>query len=344
MLSTMTSLRVIDSGRRSFPVGRHPSKSVLFFVFTLACLMAAGAQAQELVKKDAAPVRTNGFLDDFAAAQKKASVKMTNAAETARSGPPTARPPAEAARERVLNLGNTVTLKLALIPKGTFLMGSPATEKDPEHGHADNEVQHAVTISKSFYMGVTEVTQKQYETVMGKNPSTFKGPNNPVDPVTWDEAVEFCRKLAATTGKTIRLPTEAEWEYACRAGSKTRFSFGDADANLGAYAWYTANSADRTTGVKSTHPAGLKKPNAWGLYDMHGNVWEWCSDWYAADYGPESQTDPAGPAKGAIRVLRGGSWNYCSWGCRLAGRGRIGPDGKYDVNGGGFRVVVAEKD
>jgi hypothetical protein len=110
MLSTMTSLRVIDSGRRSFPVGRHPSKSVLFFVFTLACLMAAGAQAQELVKKDAAPVRTNGFLDDFAAAQKKASVKMTNAAETARSGPPTARPPAEAARERVLNLGNTVTL------------------------------------------------------------------------------------------------------------------------------------------------------------------------------------------------------------------------------------------
>jgi formylglycine-generating enzyme required for sulfatase activity len=453
MLSAMTSLRVIDSGRRSFPMGRHPSKSVLLSIITLACLMAAGAQAQGL---DAAPVRPNGFLDDFAAAQKKAAafkrplfvlftgsdwcplcirlhreisdtqvfkkfaadylvlfeadfpkdkkqtaavkkqneklantygvnffptvllldatgkvlgqtgyqeggadayvkhlkdllekagVKMTNAAETARSGPPTARPPAEAPRERVLNLGNTVTLKLALIPKGTFLMGSPATEKDPEHGHADNEVQHTVTISKSFYMGVTEVTQKQYETVMGKNPSTFKGPNNPVYPVTWDEAVEFCRKLSATTGKTIRLPTEAEWEYACRAGSKARFSFGDADTDLGAYAWYTANSADRTTRVKSTHPAGLKKPNAWGLYDMHGNVWEWCSDWYAADYGTGSQTDPAGPAKGGIRVLRGGSWNYCSWGCRLAGRGRIGPDGKYDVNGGGFRVVVAaEKD
>jgi len=249
---------------------------------------------------------------------------------------------------------------------------------------ADERPLHKVRITKSFYFGQHEVTIAQFrafvdsgykpesiadgtggygydpkrkvlsdkgEAFAGRDPKySWRNPgfkqtdDHPVTNVTWNDAQAMCKWLSRKEGKKYRLPTEAEWEYACRAGSKTRFSFGDADADLGAYAWYTANSADRTTGVKSTHPAGLKKPNAWGLYDMHGNVWEWCSDWYAADYGPESQTDPAGPAKGAIRVLRGGSWNYCSWGCRLAGRGRIGPDGQYDVNGGGFRVVVAEKD
>jgi formylglycine-generating enzyme required for sulfatase activity len=160
--------------------------------------------------------------------------------------------------------------------------------------------------------------------------------------VSWDDAQAFCKKVSEKAGVALRLPTEAEWEYACRAGSKGRFCFGDADTALRDYAWYIVNSTDRRTGKRTTQPVGQKKPNAWGLYDMHGNVWEWCSDWYAANYGSDgSQTDPTGPATGSIRVLRGGSWNYCQYGCRASGRGRIGPNGQYDVNGGGFRVVIA---
>lgn len=251
----------------------------------------------------------------------------------------------QTARTLTLKLGDSVSLQLVLVPAGSFQMGTPVTEKDPEHGRPSNELQHDVTISKAFYMGATEVTQKQYEAVMGSNPSQFKGPTHPVDRATWDEASEFCRKASVKTGRTVTLPSEAQWEYACRAGSKSRYSFGDRDTELGAYAWYTANSMDARTKMKTTHPVGQKKPNAWGLYDMHGNVWEWCADWYAPAYAVTEASDPTGPAKGSFHVLRGGSWNYCSWGCRLAGRGRIGADGHYDVkNGGGFRVVVAGVD
>jgi formylglycine-generating enzyme required for sulfatase activity len=197
-----------------------------------------------------------------------------------------------------LDLGNGVTMKLVLIRPGKFMMGSP----DSELGHEPDEgPQHEVVISKPFYMGVTEVTQAQYEAVMGTNPSDFKGPTNPVDKVSWNEAVEFCRRLSEKTRKTVRLPTEAEWEYACRAGSKTRFSFGDSDSILGDYAWYRSNSGSKP------HPVGQKKPNAWGLYDMHGNVWEWCADRYGP-YSSEASTDPQGAGSGSARVVRGGSW------------------------------------
>jgi len=228
-----------------------------------------------------------------------------------------------------LNLGKGVTMKLVLIRPGNFLMGSP----DSEQGRKTEEgPQHQVTISKSFYVGVTEVTQAQYEAVMGTNPSKFKGPTNPVEMVSWDEAVEFCRRLSEKTGKTVRLPTEAEWEYACRAGSKTRFSFGDSDSALGDYAWYGSNSGGKT------HPVGQKKPNPWGLYDMHGNVWEWCADWYG-DYPKGAVTDPQGPAAGTSRVLRGGSWHGNPNDCRSANRNRITPG--YRHGDCGFRVVVS---
>jgi len=197
------------------------------------------------------------------------------------------------------DFGRGVAMKLVLIAPGKFMMGSPDSEQD----RAKNEgPQHEVTISKPFYMGVTEVTQAQYEAVMGTNPSNFRGPANPVERVSWDEAAEFCRKLSAKAGKTFRLPTEAEWEYACRAGSKTRFSFGDSDSVLGDYAWYGSNSGGKT------QPVGQKKPNAWGLYDMHGNVWEWCADWFGS-YSSGASTDPQGAGSGGRRVVRGGSWH-----------------------------------
>jgi len=220
-----------------------------------------------------------------------------------------------------LDLGNGVTMKLVLIRPGTFVMGSP----DSEQGRVSKEgPQHQVTISKPFYMGVTEVTQAQYEAVMGTNPSAFKGPANPVENVSWNDAVLFCRKLSEKTGKTFRLPTEAEWEYACRAGTKTRFSFGDAESVLGDYVWYKSNSGGKT------HPVGQKKSNAWGLYDMLGNVWEWCADWYGP-YSSEALVDPQGAGSGGDRVLRGGAGDGGAGRSAVRGNGpplrRRGADG-----------------
>jgi len=176
-----------------------------------------------------------------------------------------AAPTAAAPAELTLDLGGGVTMKMVLIRPGKFVMGSP----DSEEGHQRNEgPQHEVTISKPFYMGVTEVTQAQYEAVMGTNPSHFRGPTNPVETVSWIDATEFCRKLFEKTRQAVRLPTEAEWEYACRAGTRTAYSFGDDPVALGEHAWWAGNSD------KTTHSVGQKKPNAWGLYDMHGNVRE----------------------------------------------------------------------
>ena len=198
---------------------------------------------------------------------------------------------------------NSIGMRLKLIPAGEFLMGSPWTEA----GREDDEKQHRVRITKPFYLGVYEVTQDEYERVMGKNPSKFKGARLPVEMVSWDEAVEFCRRLSElpaeeSAGHVYRLPTEAEWEYACRAGTATAYSFGDSESALGEYAWYEGNSGNMT------HPVGEKQANGFGLYDMHGNVWEWCSDWYGYSWG-DDVFDPQGPTKGSHRVDRGSSWN-----------------------------------
>ncbi|HUS48516.1 MAG TPA: formylglycine-generating enzyme family protein [Phycisphaerae bacterium] len=230
--------------------------------------------------------------------------------------------------EIFLDLGGGVSVKLVLIPAGKFMMGSPVSEKGRQR---DEGPQREVTISRPFYMGVYEVTQEQYQAVMGKNPSAFKGAKNPVELVSWNDATEFCKKLSTRTGRTVGLPTEAQWEYACRAESKTQYHFGEKDEDLGDYAWYLKNSNGET------HSVGGKKPNAFGLYDMHGNVWEWCSDWHAA-YANAKKVDPSGPASGEERVLRGGSWNLNPQICRSASRLRSTPgnrDGTF-----GFRVAV----
>lgn len=232
-----------------------------------------------------------------------------------------------------LNLGQGVSMQLVLIQPGKFMMGSAAEEMG---SYPDESPQHAVTISRPFYIGVYEVTQEQYQAVMGENPSAFQGKSNPVEQVSWEDATEFCRKLSQKTGHAVRLPTEAQWEYACRAGTNTRFYYGDDPdyADLADHAWYARNS-------HQTHPVGQKSPNPWGLYDMIGNVWEWCSDWYAKTYPAGDAVDPTGPASGTDRVLRGGCWGIAKQGCRCARRARFQSNTRLDVCG--FRVAVDVK-
>ena len=237
---------------------------------------------------------------------------------------------------------NSIGMKLVLIPKGTFMMGSPESEK----GRKENETQHKVTISKDYYLGVYEVTQAQYEKVMGKNPSSFQGAkvgnenaDLPVENVSWDDTVEFCKKLSdlpeeKKAGRLYRLPTEAEWEYACRAGSKTAYAFDDEEGLLPEYGWFKRNSSDRT------HTVGLLEPNAWGLYDMHGNVWECCSDRYG-DYPKGAVSDPSGPKVGSYRVYRGGSCYGVAADCRSANRNRRVPSDR-DSNDG-FRLALSSQ-
>ena len=233
---------------------------------------------------------------------------------------------------------NSIGMKMVLIPAGQFIMGSP--ESDPNA--KDNEKPpHLVQITRPFCLGVYAVTQEQYERVMGFNPSRFQGnPNRPVESVSWDDAQEFCHRLSAlpeeeTAGHMYRLPTEAEWEYACRAGSTTRYSFGASAEGLGDYTWWATNSN------AMTHPVGEKKPNTWGLHDMHGNVDEWCADWYGSDYyGQSSPDDPTGPSSGASRVLRGGAFaDGAPISFRCAYRGSFHPDGGGFYVGIGFRVA-----
>lgn len=234
-----------------------------------------------------------------------------------------------------IDLGSDAKLELLWIPPGEFMMGSLADEA----GRHENEgPQHRVRISKGFWMGKYVVTQGQWELIMGNNPSYFRsaGSNAPVEYVSWNECQVFLQKLNQrpdTSGHPIRarLPTEAEWEYACRAGTTTRYGTGDEAADCDRAGWSAGNSG------RTTHPVGEKQANAWGLFDMHGNVWEWCQDWYG-DYAAEAATDPAGPATGACRVVRGGAWTYSAGDCRSAYRGNSVPEGAGWVSG--FRVVV----
>ena len=198
----------------------------------------------------------------------------------------------------IFDLGNGATMQFMPIPAGTFIMGSPPDEVRREA----SEPQHKVTLTKEFYMGVTQVTQRQWKSLMGKdnNPSQFRGDDLPVEHVSWDDAVAFCNRLSQKEGMRCRLPTEAEWEYACRAGTKTRWYTGNDEKTLDEASWHAANSGGQT------HPVGQKKANAWGLYDMHGNVMQWCSDWYG-DYPNTDVTDPKGPDGGRGRLLRGGA-------------------------------------
>jgi sulfatase modifying factor 1 len=241
------------------------------------------------------------------------------------------------------SITNTIGMTLNRIPAGTFMMGSPETE---EGRKGTEEYRHKVTISKAFYMQTCEVTQGQWKALMGTEPwkdqelSKFlkEGDNYPAVYVSWDDAVAYCKKMSEKESKTYRLPTEAEWEHACRAGTETRWSFGNDEKGLGDYAWYENNASD--IGEEYAHQVGLKKPNAFGLYDMHGNVWEWCHDYYGEHYYKQSpEKDPQGPASVSSRVSRGGSWYVGTRNSRSASRGMHKAGGDYPPQLNGFRLV-----
>jgi formylglycine-generating enzyme required for sulfatase activity len=236
-----------------------------------------------------------------------------------------------------VNLGEGIEMEFVLIPSGQFIMGSPKSEQARDNNEG---LQRTVKLTNSFWITATEVTQAQYERLMSDNSGQFLGDRNPVE-ASWNDAVSFCRMLSEKTGYAVRLPTEAEWEYACRAGTDTRFSFGEDESELGDYAWFKENASDANE--QYAHVVAQKQPNPWGLYDIYGNMWEWCSDYYGVNNRPSpiEIIDPKGPSEGKFRVLRGGSWFSAAKDCRSASRYWLAPDSSDNIVG--FRVVIDVK-
>lgn len=243
---------------------------------------------------------------------------------------------------------NHVGMRMVLLQPGEFVMGSHDSAERTAAAYggkaewfSDEKPRNRVAITRPFYISKHPVTQEQYEALTGANPSMHRSPGNPVENVSWFDAVEFCRKLSRIENRAYRLPTEAEWEYACRAGSDSAFHFGNESGRLGEYAWFRENSS-------RPMPVGKKEPNRWGLHDMLGNVWEWCADSYL----PYSRRvgllarlvitpDPVFEEPGARHVLRGGSWESAPYGLRSAARLADSPETKRGVYG--FRVVMEYK-
>ncbi|MBN2195548.1 MAG: formylglycine-generating enzyme family protein [Polyangiaceae bacterium] len=241
-----------------------------------------------------------------------------------------------------LELAPGVSMRLRWVPPGRFFMGSPSDEA----GRWEVEgPQHGVTITRGFWLADAPCTQTEWVAVMGEDPSHFKGQDDsvhrPVENVSWDDCQTFFQKLAERfPGLEARLPTEAEWEYACRAGTESAFNDGSPctvpegnDPALAKLGWFGKNSGG------TTHPVRELQPNRWGLYDLHGNVWEWCADWFDR-YGAEEQRDPTGPASGQDRVLRGGGWYDHAWLCRSAYRFWFQPDVRFHDDG--FRLAAVQ--
>lgn len=229
---------------------------------------------------------------------------------------------------------NQIGMAFRLIRSGSFTMGS---EHEWFNDRVNPPLLHEVRISRDFMIGVYPVAQAEFERIVGTNPSRHIGVDRPVDSVSWGDALKFCDLIGNREGRTYRLPTEAEWEYSCRAGSSSLFSYGDDESEqlFDAFGWDIMNSND------TTHPVGQKRPNAWGLHDMHGNIWEWCQDWLG-DYPHISVVDPVGPSAGHAKIQRGGSYYSPCEECSSPARRSSPPDRGYRGPGtcGGFRVVL----
>ena len=223
-----------------------------------------------------------------------------------------------------------ISIEMVKVEAGTFMMGATSEMKDP---YNDEKPLHQVTLTNDYYMGKYEVPQALWEAVMGSNPSKYKGDNLPVERVSWNDCQEFISKLNSLTGRKFRLPTEAEWEYAAHGGKKSRGYQYSGNSNISDVAWYDGNSGSKP------HPVGTKQANELGIYDMSGNVWEWCSDWYSS-YSSSSQTNPTGSDSGSYRVRRGCCWYYDARICRSSFRGYCTPDIRcFDL---GLRLVLSE--
>ena len=225
---------------------------------------------------------------------------------------------------------NGITIDMVKVEAGTFMMGATSEMENP---YSWEKPVHQVTLTNDYYIGKYEVTQALWQSVMGSNPSEFKGDNLPVEQVSWNDGQEFISKLNRMTGRKFRLPTEAEWEYAARGGKKSRGYQYSGSSNISDVAWYDENSGSKT------RPVGTKQANELGIYDMTGNVWEWCQDWYGS-YVSSSQTNPIGAVSGSLRVVRGGGLYSNAWTCRSSFRNRGTPD--YRGNNGGLRLVLSE--
>ena len=325
------------------------TSTILVFCLALSLLFVAGYLASDRnATTDEAPDRnaTTNKAPDRTATTNKApdkNVAVTKAPD----------------KEITLDLGGKATMKLALLPAGEFMMGSKLSAEEVAKRFApagdlsggvvkitagdftDEHPRRQVTIPAPFYMGVTEVTQGQWRALKGSQPwagqsYTRDKADHAAGYISWNDATEFCKALSKKTGRSVRLPTEAEWEYACRAGTTTAFNCGDDSSRLDDYAQYRGNTHENK--ARYAHSAGAKKPNAWGLYDMHGNVHEWCADWYADSYANADARGPKGPAAGKERVARGGSWRSVPAHCRAARRTRFAPPSRLATCG--FRVVV----
>ena len=288
-------------------------KQLLLIITLILCGMMVEAQTHN--------VSNNQTRKQTATTQKKQS---TNSSKPRKSSAATYTP------EVKTYYANGVAFQMVEVRGGTFTMG--ATSEQGSDAKSDEKPAHKVTLS-DYYIGKTEVTQALWKAVMGNNPSSFKGENLPVECISWNDCKAFISKLNSLTGKRFRMPTEAEWEYAARGGSKSRGYKYSGSNTLDDVAWYWDNSG------RKTHEVGTKKPNELGLYDMSGNVWEWCSDWYG-DYSSSAQTNPKGPDSGTYRVYRGGSWDGDARDCRCSGRHDYGPD--YRGSYLGLRLCLSE--
>ena len=284
-----------------------------------------------------ATLNTMGQTNGTITRQRKTTAKKeTQQRKTTQAAPKKTQPARQAQQQKPA--ASTSMPKVSLddimrnmvyVEGGTFTMGATSEQKKPDD---DEKPTHRVSLS-SFYIGKYEVTQALWKAVMGSNPSRFEGDNQPVERVSWNDCQTFLRKLNAMTGKNFRLPTEAEWEFSARGGNWSRGYQYSGSNVLSDVAWYADNS-----GMK-THNVGTKAPNELGIYDMSGNVWEWCQDWYG-DYHGYSQTNPTGPSCGANRVYRGGSWGSGAWLCRMAFRDNYTPGSR--GNGLGLRLALSQ--